>query len=113
MDEMFPLGTEVCVWEEGFGFQPSDPVEYGWGTIVESKGPYLDKADRCEYNLYRVEMESGEKVLAFHKYFHDASYYFLTKDEFNEAIRKEIKNVDKSIEYFKQQRAKLEKRIRS
>lgn len=113
MEEIFPLGTEVIVWEEGFGFQPSDPVEYGWGTIVESNGPHLDTADRCEYNLYRVEMESGEKVLAFHKDFHDASYYFLTKDEFNEAIRKEIENVDKEIEYFKQQRAKLKYRIRS
>ena len=104
-------GQIVMVWEDGFGFATGDETELGRGVIVARHKGFCDTMKNNKETVYEIRLDNGQTIHGCHNHFYTQSYYFMTKEEYNDMIVRQIEGIDAKIASLSQIKDVLQKKI--
>ena len=101
----------VAVWQDGYGFAMGDEYEIGLGTIVSSREGYVDTMRNHKEIIYEIKLANGQIVHGCHNHFYNQSYYFLTKEEYNDLLMRRVAGIDMKIDEFQREKKEILSKI--
>lgn len=103
-------GSVVAVWQDSYGFASGTEYEVGLGVIVSSHEGYTDTMRNKKELIYEIKLHNGQTVHGCHNHFYNQSYYFMTKEEYNDLLTRQVAGLQEQIEKLQRQKDDLLKK---